>query len=94
MPRRWLSFPDGEQYQKRAADMQHLTEIETHIQAGRELTQTDLRFLYQIDGKIEGFGIQRDPRIDELLDGRDAKQDLSSSLTVDPTRLGPSQVMS
>lgn len=34
-------------------------------------------FLYEIDGKIEGFGYQRDPRIDEILQNRDKRKDLS-----------------
>lgn len=42
------------------------------------LTKDDLRFLYEIDSPIEGFGYKKDPRIEELLDGRNKKEDLAS----------------
>ncbi len=37
-----------------------------------DLTPEQLRFLYEIDGGIEGFGYNRDPRISELRDKRRA----------------------
>lgn len=40
-----------------------------------ELTKEELRFLYEIDNKIEGFGYQEDPRIEELKNKRDLKTD-------------------
>ena len=42
-------FPDGEQYQQRVSDMQHLTDIEEKINNNEEPTDEDLRFLYEID---------------------------------------------
>ena len=70
----------GEAYQKKSANMQHLTIL--HNQQAQEnspaLTTDDLRFLYELDGKIEGFGYQQDPRIDEVLKGRDMVSDLNS----------------
>ena len=39
------------------------TEIDNRYKAGGELTAEDLRFLYEIDDEIEGFGYEKDPRI-------------------------------
>ncbi|MBU2542495.1 hypothetical protein KJ785_02975, partial [Patescibacteria group bacterium] len=71
---------EGEKYQKKSADMKRLTEIEKRIKSDKdgELTKDDLKFLYEFDSKIEGFGYQKDPRIAELLDGRDVKDDISN----------------
>ncbi|MEK7587128.1 MAG: hypothetical protein AAB453_04635 [Patescibacteria group bacterium] len=75
-------FPDGEKYQKKSNDMKRVTDIENRVSKGGELTPTDLRFLYEIEGKIEGFGYQKDPRIEELLINRDIKVDLANILNV------------
>ena len=73
-------FPDGEEYQKKVADMKHLTEIDMKHQGNEELTKDELRFLYEIDHKIKGFGYQDDPRVKEILEGRDIKDDVSCAL--------------
>jgi len=70
-------FPDGERYKKKTADMKRLTEIDRKNTAGGELTKDDLRFLYEIDSKIEGFGYQKDPRIEEIIAKRAIKADIS-----------------
>ena len=70
-------FPDGEQYKKKSADMQKMTELEEKVASGGELTTDDLRFLYQLDSKIQGFGYEDDPRIEELLEGRDVRAEIS-----------------
>ncbi|MFA6437518.1 MAG: hypothetical protein WC242_00330 [Candidatus Paceibacterota bacterium] len=72
-----VEFPDGQAYKKKTADMKRLTEIEKRNLKGEELTKEDLRFLYQLDTKIEGFGYGKDPRIEEILKKRDIKSDLS-----------------
>src|SRR3989344_6101803 len=60
-------FPDGKEYQKKSADMKRLTEIDKKNNAKEELTKDDLRFLYEIDSKIEGFGYDKDPRIKKII---------------------------
>ncbi len=61
----------ADKYQKQASDMKFLTQIyqkwENKISLGRD----ELRFLYEIDGKIRGFGYDIDPRIQEILDAKD-----------------------
>ena len=69
-------FPDGEQYKQRTEDMTYLTDIDRRKEEGEELTKEDLRFLYEIDRKIESPGYQQDPRIQEIVGDRDIKQDL------------------
>lgn len=69
-------FPDGAAYEKKAQDMKLLTEIERKTNAGQALTRDDLVFLYEIEQPIEGFGYQRDPRIDELRSQRYPEKDM------------------
>lgn len=68
-------FPDGAQYENRATDMKKLTEIEKKAQSGQQLSKDELTFLYELDQPIEGFGYQRDPRIKEIREQRNPKQD-------------------
>lgn len=70
-------FPDSKEYEKKSEDMKRLTEIEEKNNYKQELTKDDLRFLYQIDSTIDGFGHHEDPRIKELIDKREIKSDLS-----------------
>jgi hypothetical protein len=69
-------FPDGELYKKRVADMKLMTEIENKTKTRSPLSAEELRFLYEIDSLIEGFGYERDPRIREILDIRIPEQDI------------------
>ena len=69
-------FPDKEEYLKKVHDMEVLTKLYKEHK-GRALTKEELRFLYEIDTKIVGFGYEKDPRIKEILDDRDFKKDLS-----------------
>src|SRR3989338_8980770 len=89
-------FPDGESYKKKSADMKMLTEIEqkVNIKQKQELTKNDLIFLYEINGTIEGFGYQKDPRIDELRQGRNAEEDMLVifECTTDKITHVPSQI--
>ena len=81
-------LPDGQKFKKRVADMQKMTAIyrksfsvdkktaaRTYLNPA--LTKEDLRFLYQVDGKIEGFGYQiPDPRFTEILAKRNTEEDM------------------
>lgn len=68
-------FPDGKVYEKKTEDMKKLTELERKTAKEEKLTKEDLVFLYEVDNKIEGFGYQTDPRIKELRDKRNPKED-------------------
>jgi hypothetical protein len=68
---------EGELYEKKSSDMKRLTEIEKKTKKGEELSSEDLIFLYEIDSKIQGFGYQKDPRIEEITENKDIKEDIS-----------------
>ena len=80
-------FLDGKAYQKRSQDMARLTNITQRAETGAELTKEDLRFLYEIDGKIQNFGYQKDPRITELLQNRHTRADLAYALDCPPDQI-------
>jgi len=67
---------EGEAYKKKSANVKLLTKVEDKVQNGQALTKDDLVFLYEINGIIEGFGYQKDPRVDELRSGRNLNEDM------------------
>ena len=69
-------LPGGEKFDKKDHDMKLLTLIDKKTKKDQLLTQNELKFLYEIDSKIEGFGYQKDPRIEELLASRDTKKEM------------------
>ncbi len=70
-------FPDREEYKKKVNDMKMMTYIYTKQQNKENLIKDDLRFLYEIDFNIIGFGYEDDPRIEEILNTRNIRNDLS-----------------
>lgn len=68
-------FPDKDIYNKKVSDMKKLTDIYKEYNI-RKLTIEELRFLYEIDNCIDGFGYNKDPRIEEILQNRNIKKDL------------------
>ncbi len=80
-------LPGSERYLKASADMKHLTIIEKKSKSDQELTKDDLIFLYEIDSPIEGFGYQKDPRIKELRDKRNPKEDAPIVLDCKPEEI-------
>ncbi len=62
------NLPGGPEYQKKADDMRRLTDIERLLEHDEDtsLSPNDVRFLYEMDTSIEGFGYEKDPRIAEL----------------------------
>jgi hypothetical protein len=50
--------------------------LKKKAKAGQRLTSAELKFLYEIDSKIEGFGYDKDPRVKELREQRDAEKDM------------------
>ena len=70
-------FPDRNNYLKKEHDMQVLTAIDRKVQRGVELGYEELNFLYEIDDRIEGFGYEKDPRINEIKNKRNIIDDLN-----------------
>lgn len=80
-------FPDGAAYQKKAADMKRLTVVERKQAAGQNLDRDELMFLYEVDSQIEGFGFQKDPRIEELQKTRDPRIDMPTVFDCEPNQI-------
>lgn len=69
------TLPGGEQYFRRAEDMKRLTDLENALRKNPDmmLDSADLAFLYELNRDIDGFGYERDPRIDEIKASRGEK---------------------
>jgi hypothetical protein len=65
----------GDQYNKKMSDMKQLTALEGKIQQNAQLTREEVMFLYELGSKIEGFGYENDPRIQELRSKRNTHED-------------------
>ena len=76
-------FPDREKYLKKEHDMKLLTLIDKKVKSNKELTVDELAFLYEIEEEIEGFGYERDPRIEEIRSKRNTIQDLNKVFASD-----------
>ena len=70
-------FSDKESYKRRINDSKILTYVYTKHQYKKELTKDDLKFIYEIEREIEGFGHRKDPRIEEIKSQRNMKKDMS-----------------
>lgn len=70
-------------------DYEYIAELEKERLKNKELelTKDELRFLYEVDDQIEGFGYQKDPRIEEIISKRDIKTDLSFALDIPKERV-------
>ncbi len=80
-------LPGADRYRKASADMKLLTQIENKTRLNQSLTKDDLAFLYEIDSPIEGFGYQRDPRIEELRKQRNPETDASVVFECSPGQI-------
>ncbi len=69
---------EADKYKKKSRDMKSLTVIEKAVSEGKELTKENLRFLYELDEKIESFGYERDPRIEQIKSKRNRKEDIQN----------------
>ena len=68
--------PEADKYKKKSEDMKRLTEIEHKTTVNKPLTKPDLLFLYEVNFSIEGFGYEKDPRIEEIRGKRNLQEDL------------------
>jgi len=85
------TFPDGDQYEKKVSDMKMLTEIEKKTQKVQPLTKDELLFLYEVNGTIEGFGYEKDPRINEIREKRNIKEDLPIIFSCVPNQIATNE---
>ncbi len=80
-------FPDRDKYYKKEHDMKYLTSIDNKVKKGMILSKEELRFLYEIDSKIEGFGCEKDPRIERIQRKRDKLEDYSIIFDCDKSQV-------
>ncbi len=77
------SFPGNEKYKKIAHDITLLAKLEYKTNNNMKLTKKELKFLYEIDSKIECYFYEYhnirycDPRIIEIRNKRNVKKDLA-----------------
>lgn len=72
-------WEEGLVYKKKSQDMRRMTELyKRHQEWNTNFSKDELRFLYEIDSKILTFALESDwdIRIDEILQGRNRKEDL------------------
>lgn len=80
-------FRDKDEYKKKVSDMKILTKIYNKHNNNEELTKEELRFLYEIDSEIIGFGYEDDPRIEEIKTDRCLKDDLAFIYDIKPEEI-------
>lgn len=78
---------EGAKYLKKTRHMKRLTQIQALVESGESLSSEDLRFLYEVDEFILGFGYDKDPRIEELLEYRNHRYDLTRIFDCTPDRI-------
>ena len=71
---------EADAYRKKSEDMRLLTALERKHEKDEPFTKDDLTFLYEINSTIEGFGYEKDPRIEELLKCRNKEEDMLTIL--------------
>ena len=71
--------------------MKLLTLIDKKVNNNIELTLDELKFLYEVDSKIEGFGYEKDPRINEIKNKRNIKKDCALIFDVKEEEVALSQ---
>ena len=84
-------FPDRDKYLKKEHDMKLLTLIDKKVNNNIELNVDELKFLYEIDSKITGFGYRKDPRIEEIKRKRNERRDYSLIYNVKEEEVALSQ---
>ena len=88
---KYHTLPGGEKFDKKSEDMKRMTELVRKDEQGEELSKEDLRFLYEIDAPIKGFGYEKDPRIEVLRETRDPKADLAYLFDTSPDKISTTQ---
>ena len=84
---KYHSLPGGESYDKKASDMKKVTELVKKQEIGEHFSKEDLLFLYEINHAIEGFGYDKDPRIEQLRKQRIAQEDAPVVFERDPSEI-------
>lgn len=76
-----------EEYEKKAEDMKKLLVLIQKQEKGTVFTREDLLFLYEVNGSIEGFGHNEDPRIEEIKGKRNRQEDIQTICNCPPEHI-------
>jgi hypothetical protein len=84
---------EADKYKKKSADMKQLTAIDNKLKENpdTQLSSDELKFLYETDSEIEGFGYKKDPRIKEILEQRNPTEDLPILFDCTPEQIATNQ---
>ena len=64
------NFKDAGHYKRRVKDAQMITYVYTKYESNKQLTQEDIKFIYEIDDPVWPMGWQRDPRLTEMKENK------------------------
>ncbi len=84
---KYHSLPGGEKFDKKSADMKKMTELAKKQEKKEAFTKDDLLFLYEVHDSIEGFGYEKDPRIEALKKTRNVEEDLPVIFECEPSQI-------
>lgn len=84
---KYHALPGGEKFDKKSSDMKHMTTLVHKQEKNEVFTIDDLRFLYELDSIIKGFGYRKDLRIAELKDRRNRAEDIRTICNCTPEEL-------
>ena len=84
-------FPDRDKYLRKEHDMKLLTLIDKKVNNNIELNVDELKFLYEINSKIEGFGYRKDHRIEEIKGKRNCRKDYAYLFNIKEEEVALSQ---
>jgi hypothetical protein len=88
---KYHQLPGGEKFDKKDHDMKLLTLIDNKAKKNEELTKDELKFIYGLNGPIEGFGYKDDSRIKELSNTRDLEKDMPIVFDCNPEQIAHKQ---
>jgi len=84
---KYHSLPGGGKFDKKSNDMKKVTELAKKQEKNEQFSREDLIFLYEMNEGIEGFGYEKDPRIRELQDKRNSKEDAPIVFGCEPNQI-------
>ncbi|MGL4759638.1 MAG: hypothetical protein ACRCXZ_09985 [Patescibacteria group bacterium] len=76
-----------EVYEKKSNDMKLLTKLLQKNEQNLDFSVEEIKFLYECDDTIQGFGRQKDPRIAELISKRRISKDFATIFGVEEDQL-------
>lgn len=88
---KYTSLPGGERFDKKSADMKQMTSLVAKQENQEPFTKADLRFLYEIDSTIDGFGYDPDPRVVTLRGERNREADIQTLCDCPPEHIAKTQ---